>query len=144
MRYSSAGRAIAEMSRSTFDEVPMEPLKPNAPGLSPAIISVVCFVLVAATAPFNWIVLFQCWRLLDALYGSYFADNSGNLLYVLGSLAQTSLFALLWLPVFYKSRSKPCYIRSWLVVLLTFAYLAFWFGWIGFIIFQMWRTDRWV
>jgi hypothetical protein len=67
----------------------------------PVAASVLCFLAVAFTSPFNLILGLFSWGVLAKTFGSYFADNSRSVLFLLLALVQTVLFTLLWTPVYF-------------------------------------------
>jgi hypothetical protein len=117
--------------------------QPEVPAESPdqrdrlIILTIFCFLLVAFSSQFNLLLLGPCWRVLELLFGGFFADNSQGLLYVLGAIAHTVPFGLLYLLMdqFTRNWSRPA--RGWARVLVTAFYLAFWVFW-HVVIFVWW------
>jgi len=110
----------------------------------PRAVSILCFVVVTLTSPFNLILGLMCWSLLRISFGAYFADNNGGTLFLLLALTQTGLFAILWLPTYMFTRRLSATTRCVLVLVLTFLYLGFWLGWTAWLYAEMARTDTWL
>ncbi len=93
-------------------------------------LNVACLLIVAITSPFNLVLqgLFV-WRLLAALFGTPFANDSGGLLLLLAMIAHTGWFALLWLVVTYASSDWSPLARRFVTIATTAFYVLFWLGW---------------
>jgi hypothetical protein len=120
------------------------PTTSQPPDVRPVAVTVLCFLAVALVSPLSLILGLVCWGVLANTFGSYFADNSGAVFYLLLAIVQTSLFGLLWLPVSSLSRGKSVAVRCGLVVALTLVYLAFWAGWTAWVYAEMARTGNWL
>jgi hypothetical protein len=114
-----------------------------SPGVSVALVTVLCFVVVAFTSPFNLTLLLASCSLVEFCFGGYVADNSVGLVILLAALIQTALFALLWLPVYLMTRKRSLAVRVWSVIALGLVYLGLWVGWTVWLAAEMTRTNGW-
>jgi hypothetical protein len=88
--------------------------------------------------------LLYSYQLLEAVFGGYFADNSGRLRLLLAACTQTGLFAAFCLPAFYLCRKRGVGLRCLVVIALTAAYVGFWLGWTFWLYDEMARTGKWL
>ena len=93
-----------------------------------ALVAVACFLVVALTTPLNMLLELLCAMALVTVFGKPFYYSNGWLLQLLPVVLQTSLFALLFLPVHRLFRRKSAAVRGTAIILLTAIYLGLWYG----------------
>jgi hypothetical protein len=85
-----------------------------------------CFLVVTLLSPLNLYLLFAAGVVLELRLAGRLGDKA---VYPLAALAQTALFALLWLPLDAAARRWPAPARCLATVALTASYLGLWLAW---------------
>jgi hypothetical protein len=107
--------------------------RPAAPPDAPervryAGVAALCFLAVALLSPLNVYLLIVVELLLWGRLAGRLGDEAVYA-YPVAALAQTALFAVLWLPLDTATRRWPAPARCFATAALTAAYLGLWLAW---------------
>jgi hypothetical protein len=122
MRVRDDGRGLAQpRGHLPASPVPQERLRYSG-------VVALCFLAVALLSPLNVYLLIVAELLLWGRLAGRLGDEAVYA-YPVAALAQTALFAALWLPLDSATRRWPAPARCFATVALTAAYLGLWLAW---------------